>query len=191
MKSMITTIVPKSDQLNADDLIGGIKKIIKITGVNIAMGEQPVSIHYEGDNGKPWKPCKSMRRVLVHAWGDNPDSYIGRYVELYTDIKVKFGGHEVGGLRISRMSHISDDMTIALTATRAKKVPFKVSVLNVGDEQKIDIDALKEKGIEEANKGIEPLRKWWTSISASDKKAIGGAEFINELKEIAKSNEDN
>jgi hypothetical protein len=31
--------------------------------------EQPVSIHFEGDDGKPFKPCKTCRRLLVHCWG--------------------------------------------------------------------------------------------------------------------------
>ena len=53
MGDMAPTIIPKSDQTNADDLISG-PITIKITGVDIRGGqEQPISIHYEGDNGKP------------------------------------------------------------------------------------------------------------------------------------------
>ena len=72
MNDMASAIIPKSDQLNADDLLAG-PITIKITGVTVKGGqEQPVSIHYEGDDGKPYKSCKSMNRVLVSAWG--PDS---------------------------------------------------------------------------------------------------------------------
>ena len=56
MTTMLDTVIPNSQQLNADDLIGGQSRTIKITNVTIAMGEQPVAIHYEGDNGKPYKP---------------------------------------------------------------------------------------------------------------------------------------
>ena len=59
------TIAPKSDQLNADDLLGG-ARTIKITKITKAESpEQPINIFFEGDEGKPYKPCKSMRRVLV------------------------------------------------------------------------------------------------------------------------------
>ena len=57
---MKPTIVAKSDQLNADDLIGG-PKTIKITRVTVTeRAEQPCVINFEGDDGKPWKPSKSM-----------------------------------------------------------------------------------------------------------------------------------
>lgn len=49
MNDMHAAIIPKSDQLNADDLIGR-EMTIKITGVTVKGGqEQPVSIHFEGD----------------------------------------------------------------------------------------------------------------------------------------------
>lgn len=131
MTSMRDTIIPKSDQLNADDLIGGQIKTIKITKVAILAGEQPVALHYEGDNGKPYKPGKSMRRVLVSVWGDDGNLYIGRSMTLYRDEKIKFGGEIVGGIRISHMSHITESVTMALTATRASRKPFTVQPLGV------------------------------------------------------------
>jgi hypothetical protein len=42
-------------------------------------------------------------------------------MELYCDPEVQFGGMKVGGIRISRMSHIDGDKSMALTATRGKK----------------------------------------------------------------------
>lgn len=127
--NMLSTIIPKSDQLNADDLIGR-DLTIKITGVDIKGGqEQPVSIHFEDDNGKPYKACKSMCRVMVSAWGADSKKYVGRSMTLYRDPKVKWGGMEVGGIRISHMSDIAEDMTMALTATRASKKLFTVRPL--------------------------------------------------------------
>jgi len=90
MTNLENTIVPKSDQLNVDDFITG-PKTIKITGVKVTGGEQSVSISYEGDSGKPWKPCKSMRRVLIQVWGGNGDNYIGKSIALYVDPTVKWG----------------------------------------------------------------------------------------------------
>mgnify|MGYP001559160333 CR=1 FL=1 len=131
MNDMHQTIIPKSDQLNADDLIGR-EMTIKITGVTITPGEQPVAVHFEGDNGKPYKACKSMCRVMVSAWGSDSKKYIGRSMTLYRDAKVKWGGMEVGGIRISHMSDIADDMTMALTVTRSNRKPFTVRPLVAG-----------------------------------------------------------
>lgn len=127
--NMLETIIPKSDQLNADDLIGGKTMTIRITGVDVKMDEQPVSIHFEGDGGKPYKPGKSMRRVLVNVWGPDAKAYTGRRLTLYRDDTVKFGGMEVGGIRISHMSHIQKSVTMALTATKAQRRPFTVQPL--------------------------------------------------------------
>lgn len=129
MNDMSKVIVPKSDQINADDLISG-PITITIKGVDIRPGtEQPVSIYFEGDNGKPWRPCKSMSRVLVSAWGPDAKAYIGRSVTLYRDPKVKWGGMEVGGIRVSHLSHIERDMVMALTATKGKRAPHTVMPL--------------------------------------------------------------
>ena len=123
-------IAPKSDQLNADDLIAG-PRTITVTGVraNEGSAEQPISINFEGDNGKPYKPCKSMRRVMVAVWGANATAYVGRSMTVYRDEDVQFGGMKVGGIRISHMSHIDAPQTMALTATRARRAPFTVQPL--------------------------------------------------------------
>jgi hypothetical protein len=127
--NMLATIVPKSDQLNADDLIGR-DLTMRITDVKIRAGqEQPVSISFEGDNGKPYKPCKSMCRVMVAAWGPDAAKYKGRYMTLRRDPTVTWAGLEVGGIRISHMSDIDSAMTMALTMTKAKKKPFTVKPL--------------------------------------------------------------
>jgi len=60
------TIEAKSDQLNSDDLIAGpITVTITDVKINLNTDQQPVSISFTGDNGKPWKPSKSMRRALM------------------------------------------------------------------------------------------------------------------------------
>jgi hypothetical protein len=126
MTDLSKAIEPKSDQLNADDLIAG-PKTLKITGVKVKTGEQAVSIHYEGDNGKPWKPCKSMVRLMVQAWGTtNGDEYVGRRVTVYNDPRVKWAGTEVGGIRISHMSHIDKELRVMLTESRGRKSPVTV-----------------------------------------------------------------
>lgn len=135
MTDLSKTIEAKSDQLNADDLMAG-PRTIEITKVsaNQSSSEQPIAIGYKGDNGRTFYPCKTVRRLLVSVWGANGNEYVGRSVTLYRDPTVKWGGMEVGGIRISHMSHIDKPVTIALTATRGNKRPTTVQPLVVRDE---------------------------------------------------------
>src|SRR5690349_14971068 len=130
MVDMSAFIAAKSDQLNADDLMDA-PRTITITKVTAApdAAEQPVSIHYEGGEGRPWKPCKTMRRILVGVWGKDASKYVGRSLTLYRDPTVAFGGLQVGGIRVSHMSDIAEDKTVALLVTRGRKAPFKIKPL--------------------------------------------------------------
>lgn len=128
MMDMSSVIAPKSDQQNADDFVSG-PRTIRITGVDIRAGEQPISVHFEGDNGKPWKPCKTTARLMVAAWGPDASQYKGRSLTLYRDPSVKWAGMEVGGIRISHMSHIDADMIYAATVTKGKRAPIRVKPL--------------------------------------------------------------
>jgi hypothetical protein len=125
---MSGVIIPKSDQINADDLVAG-PMTITINDVQIRGGqEQPVSIFFDGSE-KAFRPCKSMSRCLVLAWGPDASKYIGRSLTLYRDDKVKWGGLEVGGIRISHMSDLDGPKTMMLTATKGSRKPHKVSAL--------------------------------------------------------------
>lgn len=127
--NLLPTIVAKSDQLNADDLVGG-PRTITVTAVKGSDSpEQPVWIHFEGDDGKPFKPCKTCRRLLVHCWGPEASDFIGRRMTLYTDPNVMFGGVKTGGIRISHVSHIEREMAVALMVTRGKRASYTVKPL--------------------------------------------------------------
>ena len=135
MNDMSATITPKSDQINADDLIAG-PRTITIRDVKIAPGtEQPVAVYFQGDDGKPYLPCKSMRRVMVAAWGPDASVYTGRAMTLFRDPSVTWGGMEVGSIRISHMSHIESKTVVVLTATKKARKPFTVLPLVVTEEK--------------------------------------------------------
>lgn len=129
------TVAPKTDQLNADDFIGSGDRTITITGVKmIDSKDQPIAISYEGDKGKPWKPCLGMRRILIEVWGQEAAKeaskhYVGRSVTLFRDPDVKFGGVTVGGIRISHASNLTAEKKIALTVAKARRVEFVVKPL--------------------------------------------------------------
>lgn len=166
-----TTIEPKSDQLNADDLILG-PMTIRINNVKgSSEPQQPISISFDGDHNKPYKPCKSMRRVLVSVWGRDGLSYIGKSMTLYRDDKVVFGGVEVGGIRISHMSGIDDNVTMALTASKTKRKPFTVKPLRNEPNTPTDPE-VKAAGDEAAAGGVESYTTWLASLTPDVKETV-------------------
>jgi hypothetical protein len=122
------TVIPKSDQQNFDDFLTG-PKIVTISKVTAGGAEQPIDIHLVEFPGKAFRPSKSMRRVLVAAWGAESEVYVGRKMKLYGDPNVKFGGVAVGGIKIGALSHIDKTLKLALTATRGKREAFVVEPL--------------------------------------------------------------
>ncbi len=171
MSDMLQTIVPKSDQLNADDFLGREPKTITITNVKVTPGvQQAATVNFEGDNGKPWKPCLSMRRVLVLIWGDNSKNYIGKKLTLYRDPTVRYGKDQVGGIRISHMSHLDETKTLALTETRGKARTWVIRPL---EEPKID-PAVKAAGDNAAGQGVVAYRTWLETLEPSVKQTVRG-----------------
>ena len=113
---------------------------IKVTG--LARGkteEQPLVIKcINAKTGKeimPYRPCKSMRRVLIAAWRDNPDAWVGKYMTLVGDESVVFGGAKVGGIRISHVSGIDAPMSIMLTVSRSKRVAYEIKPIKTKSTQ--------------------------------------------------------
>lgn len=127
---MTSTIQPRSDQLNADDLLTG-PMTVTIAEVTQGNAEQPVNVNTVETPGRPYKPSKSMRRVMVAAWGKDASAYAGRRLTLYCNPEIKFGGAKVGGIEISHMSDIDGDLKVSLTATRGKKRLHTVKPLAV------------------------------------------------------------
>jgi hypothetical protein len=128
------TIIPRSDQLNSEQLLGG-PMILTVSDVQAGGGEdQPVSIFYAADPGRPFKPCKTMRKVLILAWGPDGTKWIGKSMELYCEPSVKFGGEVVGGIRISRLSDIPKEIKVSLTATKGRKSMHEIRPLTASPE---------------------------------------------------------
>lgn len=126
---MAASIEPKSDQLNAEDLLTG-PRTVTITAVTRGSSEQPVNfVTAEFGAARPYKPSKTMRRVIVAAWGMNPQDYIGRRMTLYRDPDITFGPDRVGGIRISHLSHLPRRLEIALTVKRGRRSSFTVEPL--------------------------------------------------------------
>jgi hypothetical protein len=123
------TIIPKSDQLNFDDLQGR-PLTVKVVGLAAGSDEQPVIVRIAdattGAALRDFKPCKSMRRVLIAAWGDKGKDWMNKEMTLYGEPSVKFGGVEVGGIRISHLSGIKEPLRLKLTTARSKRAEYVV-----------------------------------------------------------------
>jgi hypothetical protein len=148
------SIVPKSDQLNSDDLVTG-PVTVTISEVRAGNAEQPVDVHLAEFPGRPYKPSKSMRRVLVQAWGPEAEAYVGRRLTLFRNPEIKFGGATVGGIEISAMSHIMKRLTVSLMVTRGKRKPFSVDPLpEAKPELKPDITTIPEEVIAQTQRAV-------------------------------------
>lgn len=174
------TITPKSDQLNADDL-QGTSKTITVTSVKAGTPDQPVTVHYEGDNGRPYKPCKSMRRVLIHAWGEDGRKWVGQSMTLYCDPEVKFGGVKVGGIRISHLTGLDRKLDLSLTVTKAKRAPYTVEPL------KIEQPAPAEYPAEQFAQRLPAMRDAIASGKMTAEQVIARCEQTGQLSEEQKA----
>jgi hypothetical protein len=122
------TIAPRSDQQNFDDFAQG-PRTVTVERVTAGTAEQPVDIHLVEYPGRPYKPSKSMRRILVTAWGAEASQYTGRRMTLVGDPNVTFGKDRVGGIKISHLSHIDKRLVVSLTVTKGKRAPHTVDPL--------------------------------------------------------------
>lgn len=125
---LTASIAPRSDQLNADDLISS-PVTVTITDVREGAAEQPVDVILAEYPGRAYRPSKSMRRIIVMAWGAKSAAYTGHRLTLVRNPEITFGRDKVGGIEIAEMSHIEKPLTVALTATRGKRKNFTVQPL--------------------------------------------------------------
>lgn len=132
-------IVAKSDQLNADDLVGG-PIVVCIEDFKITGGpEQPVTLKISGGH-QPWKPCKTTMRVLAYLWGTNARAWVGRTIRLFRDPEVTWAGVKVGGIRISGMSDINGPQNVTLATSKKAKSVQRIEAIS-----RLDVNGAKGK----------------------------------------------
>lgn len=163
------TIIPKSDQLNAEQLLSAPLTIL-VTDIKRGSGpDQPVIVSYANDEGRPYKPCKTCRKILIFAWGDDGSEWIGKRMTLYCDPDIKFGGVKVGGIRISHLSDIERDMAVSLNVTKGKKGEFIIKKLP-------DIRPISELEYllgRAAQGGVKELQSMWKKLTAAERGILG------------------
>jgi hypothetical protein len=117
-----------------------------------------------------------MRRVLVDCWGKDGKQYIGRQVHLYRDQSVKWGGQEVGGIRIKALTHIKGKRRLALTATRGVKREYIVNELKLAP-------SLLDMAREAASYGLAAYKEWFDGLTKEQRQQLQPSH--EELKQIA------
>jgi len=169
------SIEPNSEQVNAEDLFGG-PRTVTITKVTAGTKDQPVFIHTDVYPDRTYRPAKSMRRVLVVAWGQDSSAYVGRKITIYNDPTVRWAGQPVGGIRISHLSDIAEPLTIALTVTRGKRAPFIV--------QPLDDHLGKHVAALTGATTLNELQTAWAAVTAD---GVSGVAALVVLKDARKT----
>lgn len=157
MDDITDTLAPKSDQLDAIDLLTG-PRTFTITRVSIKENpDQPADIHL-AEFERPWRPNKNTRRVLAKIWGSSKNgAYEGRMVTLWRDPDVEWGGKKVGGIRVTHASHIDGPVSVPLQVKRGVISHYTVEPLTEADvlraewhlatpERRAEIEALMKGG---------------------------------------------
>ena len=155
------SIEARSDQINADDLLGG-PATYTIREVVAGKAESPFDFMLV-ETDRAYRPSKTMRRVIVAAWGPEASNYAGRRLTLYREPTIKFGGATVGGIRISHLSHIDKRAELMLQVTRGKREKFTVDPLP---------DAPATKAADPRAERIAALRAEWKDAEPDRKAAI-------------------
>jgi len=96
---MTASIAPKTDQINNEDFIKTGPITVTIKRVTEGPPEQPFNFHMEETPGRAYRPSKSMRRVLVSAWGVEGETYLGHQLTLMRNPEITLGGRRLAASR--------------------------------------------------------------------------------------------
>lgn len=157
-EQVLKAIEPKSDQLNADDLVGG-PITVTIKDVRGGDQQQPIVLLIDGGH-RPYKPSKTMTRVIVQLFGADPKGWIGQGLRLYRDPKVKWAGVEVGGIRISGAT-IANAVELMVTLSKSKREAIRIEPITITSDlnERIGKAVTALAGADEKQAG-----KYWEAI---------------------------
>lgn len=159
-------VMARSDQLNADDLVSG-PRTFTVKEVRRGDADQPVAIVLaEFPPTRPFKPSKTVVRILAHGWGEETDDWPenARFT-LYRDARIKWAGQEIGGIRVSHMSGLKTPIKIALAESKGKKSLWVVDPLPDDAPTSPPVD-------EETVARIAELREEWKTADPERRTAI-------------------
>ena len=184
------SLLAKSDQLNAEDLLAG-PRTIRISNVNEILEKDSkgqmvakIRIDYDGGEGRPWKLSKTAGRMLAACWGNDAARWIGLSCTVYNDESVVFGGAKVGGIRVSHAEGISAPRNLNLTVTRGKKKEYTIQPLTL--EKKTKADAWRERLFAVASDPTKAVAEAWAKVPQAIRDELGAGLF-EQLEGIEKA----
>lgn len=123
----------KSDRLNFEDFIMGSQDFtIAKLGRKVDQGNVRLLMFFEGREATPYWVPKGMVKCLSNpeGWGESEFSeWIGRKVRLFGEPTVVYAGKELGGIRISHISHIPAPYSTKITERRGVRIDYVISPL--------------------------------------------------------------
>lgn len=176
MVDISDTLAPKSDQLDAVDLEVSGPMTFTIKEVTRNNGDQPVNIKL-AEFPRVWRPGKSMRRVLAKVWGVEAARWVDHRLTLWCDPAVKFGGVNVGGVRILAMSHIDKPTSVVLLESKGKSITYTVKPL--AEDPAAALTAARER-VKAAAPKDKDLRTWVPA--ALDARGLDGTKPADLVK---------
>lgn len=153
------SVIPNSDQLNYEDVQSTVITAV-VTAVTSGSKEQPVNVHLAGFDGRPYKPSKTMRRLIIAGWGDRADDWIGKSLSIKGDPSIRFGGVAIGGIRVIALSDISDPFSLMLSTSRGKRSEYRI--------EKLKIQNVAEKPKRSSSDILTAFTEWVSNESDSD-----------------------
>lgn len=203
MSDISHLIVAKSDRLNAVDIING-PKLITITSVDVPPKEGPITIHFEGENGRPWIiGNKTVPRILGKLWGNKSEKWVGHSVEVHYDPDVIYAGEITGGVRPHAATGIDTTQIISLKEKRGGKPKvFKIEPLKITGasakpatvqfsmenyERAVNKIVGESKTAEELSERFDRMSDWRKQAAQTDRdQAAKLRELVNEkIKELS------
>ena len=123
-------ITIKSDRMNYEDFITGPQSFtIERLGKKNDQGNDRLLIFMKGRPDTPFWVPKGMAKCLANpsGWGNAPFSeWIGRSMTLFGEPTVVYGGKELGGVRISHISHIDAPYTTKISLRRGVRIDYEI-----------------------------------------------------------------
>lgn len=151
MVDISQSLLAKSDQLNAADLIDPIA--IQIDKVNYDPDRvQPLWIYYNKLEN-PWKPSKGMRKIIASdaILGLETDNWTGARLRIFRESSVKYAGKAVGGVEISEFDGITSKKSFPVRTAKMGTKAIDINPLVLSEKEITFFENLYGAGDENIN----------------------------------------
>lgn len=133
--SMREFLTIKTDRFNYEHFISG-PKTLKVSrlGKKVDQGKPRLLVFFEGHEDTPYWVPLGMAKCIASpdGWGESPFAdWVGRSMTLFGEPTVQYGGKELGGVRVSHLSHIEKPYTTKISIRRGVRIDYEILPLKV------------------------------------------------------------